>query len=351
MPLNYVLVAGGLGYIGSHVVIVLIKAGYNVIIVDDLSNSKIEKYEEIKKVLSLEGFSNANTKANALIFHKTDLTDKNATLKLFTKYQIHTVIALAGLKSVSESTIYPIKYYATNLAIINNLLLGVDTRSQKSCNFIFSSTGTVYNSNNSLPYKETDDIGKELSNPYSTSKYLIERLLEDVAKHNKNINITNLRYFNPVGNHSSGLLADNPRYPTNLFPIITKSIIENKQFQIFGQNYDTSDGTCERDYISVEDVASAHLVVLMRQIENSNYDVFNVGLGKSVSVLNIVKTYENVNNIKLNYSIGPPRNGDLPITVGDPNKLKLLGWTPKWTLEDCVRHSYTSLNRGKQFPI
>lgn len=334
---KYILVAGGLGYIGSHVVVVLIKAGYSVLIVDDLSNSDVKRCDEIKKVLTLEGF-----KKYSLKFEEIDLTDKKLTLELFSKYSINCVIALAGLKSVKDSTQIPIEYFSTNLSIISNLLLGMKTH---HCNnLIFSSTGTVYNLDNPLPFKETDAIGKALTNAYSMSKYLIERMLEEITKYKKDINITCLRYFNPVGNHSSGLLADNPKSPTNLFPIITKSISTKTPFEIFGNDYPTPDGTCQRDYISVEDVASAHLVVLMSiRNDQSNYQVFNIGLGKAISVLEVVHTYERINGIKLNYVFSPVRPGDAAVTVGDPGKIKTLGWQPKRTLEDCVRQSYLSV--------
>jgi len=337
-----ILVAGGLGYIGSHVSVALVKSGYDVVIADNLDNSSIQRLEEIQRVLTIE-----KVEDYVLNFKKIDLTDKTSTLELFNQCQFDAVIVLAGLKSVGDSIKQSVKYHSINFGIITNILLGME---QSGCNsLVFSSSAAIYNPANTLPHRETSETGVGLTNPYATTKYLTERILEDVAKYKKNFRITSLRYFNPVGNHPSGLLADNPNQATNLFPIIARSILNGQPFQIFGSDYSTNDGTCLRDYISVEDVASAHVIVLESSIlgTTDNYNVYNVGLGYSISVLELVETYELVNEIKLDYQFAPRRPGDVSVSYSDSSKIKMLGWCPKSTLEDCVRNSYTAILRSR----
>jgi len=349
-----ILVAGGLGYIGSHVTVTFLKAGYHVVIADDCSNSSPEKMMVIRQVLTQEGLPSPK-----LDFIMIDLTSKENTLGMFHQYNFDAVIALAGFKAVGESTMMPVQYYQTNLGIINNLLAGMEAT---NCyHLIFSSSATVYDPNAPLPYRESSPIGNNLTSPYGESKYLIERVLASVAKHQKKFKITSLRYFNPVGNHPSGLLADDPKKPLNLFPVITKSLLTKIPFTIFGTNYNTPDGSCQRDFIHVEDVSHAHLIALEVQLcqdrimgenqkklnfENNNeenYQVYNIGTGKPLSVLEIIRTFETVNNIQLDYIFGNPRAGDSPVTYSDPSKIMALGWSPKWSLDDCVRHSYRGL--------
>ena len=346
-----ILVAGGLGYIGSNVSVQLIQAGYKVVIADDTSNSLISRLNEIRAVLQYDSDdrqSEGDSDADFLKFEKVDLTNLEPTLGLFERYRPDVVIALAGLKSVNESIQCPIKYHHVNLSIITNLLSGME---RYNCpHLIFSSSSTVYDYQEDCPYTENSSIAKirdgavDLPSTYAVTKYLIERILFDIAKRLSQLRITILRYFNPVGNHHTGYLSDNPKRPSNLFPIITKSITENTGFQIYGQDYGTPDGTCQRDFISVLDVASAHVAVLGHRSEATNIDVFNVGLGYPVSVLQVVREYENITGVGLDYTIGDRREGDVAISYCDSTKIRKIGWRPQYTIEDCIRQSYTSIS-------
>lgn len=344
-----VLVTGGLGYIGSNVAVHFLRYGYRVLIVDNLANSEYDRFKEIQKVCQLE---NIPVTPQNLNFQKVDLTKSEIVLSLFLESRPYLVIGLAGLKAVGESIEKPLDYYDTNITIVLNLVRGMQA---SDCHrLIFSSSATVYNTDSDPPFTESSSVGPPLTCPYAMTKYLIELILEDLTKYNQQLQICVLRYFNPVGNHPSGFLADNPKFPLNLLPVITNRLLTGQKLKVFGSDYETLDGTPLRDYIHVEDIASAHTVVLEKTMSNvscsaeNRYSVYNVGLEKPVSVLKIIDLYQTVNNIKIDYEITDRRSGDVPILSSNSKKLLGLGWTPKWKIEDCIQHCYQSYIQQQQ---
>lgn len=335
---DLILLAGGLGYIGSNVAVQLLLSGYRVLIVDNLANNGYDRLAEIKEVCQLENIQ----ETNRLHFENVDLTQRDETIAIFQEFKPYAVICLAGLKAVGESVAQPLRYYDTNLTIVLNLLRGMEYID--CCRFIFSSSATVYNSNSTPPFVETSPIGITLSCPYAMTKYMIELMLEDLVKYNASLQVSVLRYFNPVGNHASGLLADNPAVPLNLLPIINNCLLYKRTLKVFGSNYDTPDGTPLRDYVHVEDIASAHTIVLEKQ---SGYSVYNIGLEQPMSVLEMIDLYETVNNIKIIYEIVERRHGDVPVLCSNSQKLRNLGWTPKWNIADCVKHCYEAFKKQR----
>ena len=336
MTSGYILVAGGMGYIGSHVVVNLIRSGHSVVIADNLANSRCETLDMIKEVLRLEEIE---FEESQLLFRDVDLTVMSQVESIFNSLSVKSVIALAGLKAVGESIDEPPSYYRTNINIVTNL---IETMSRNNCfHLIFSSSSTVYGKE-SVPYIETQSIGNDISNPYGFTKYLIEKILMNLCKFQPKWRITSLRYFNPVGCHSSGMLADNPKAPSNLIPVLMRSIISGLPFKIFGIDYETEDGSAERDYIHVSDLANAHICALEKA--PIGYHVYNVGLGKPVSVYKVIEAFERVNKIKLNYETAPKRQGDLASYYAICTKAKSeLDWSPKLDLDSIVRDCYSSL--------
>lgn len=331
---QYILVAGGLGYIGSHVSLELLKCHYNVIIVDNLHNSHINTLDHIRQMAQ-------DIKQNQLVFQQIDLLDQVELSKLFENYNIVAVIGLAGLKSVSDSILNPTQYYQTNLNIITNLL---DIMNKFQCHqFIFSSSATVYGNNDIMPITEHQQIGHKITNPYGYSKYLIELILSDLCQYSNLWTITSLRYFNPAGNCTNGLLSDHPKLPQmNIMPAIIKAQTTGEPFNIFGNDYETKDGTAARDYIHVSDLAKAHVLALSHN--NIGYHYYNVGLGYPITVKELISTFEKVNNVKILTMVKPNRPGDIPVCYADTTKIKAeLGWTPKYNLSDIVRDSAVNL--------
>ena len=333
-----ILVTGGLGFIGSHTCIELIKNGYKLVIIDNLSNSKIQMLNKINKI--------TNSKS---IFYENNLLDYNSIDNIFENHNINGIIHFAAFKSVSESIENPINYYENNIQSTINLL--------KLCekyfieNFIFSSSATVYGESKS-PLFENSQVGNGITNPYGKTKYYVENILQDVAK-SSNLKVIVLRYFNPVGAHESGLIGEDPNgKPTNLMPFIQRVAIKNnlnnnlddiyKYLNIYGNNYNTIDGTAIRDFIHVVDLADAHLKAISKinNLENK-LNIYNIGTGKGTTVLEIVKTFERVNNVIIPYKISNKRPGDIDIVFCDSSKaLKELNWKSKKTIEDICRDGY-----------
>jgi UDP-glucose 4-epimerase len=335
-----VLLTGGLGYIGSHISIELLNRGYQVIIVDNLFNSKIETLD---KIASLTG--------KTPHFYNIDiLTDYSKLENVFEVYRntICGVIHLAGKKAVAESQEQPIDYYQNNITSTLNLLEIM--RKNSVYNLIFSSSATVYG-NREPPFSEHTPIGSGITNPYGKSKYFIEEILMDLVESERENdtfkwNIIALRYFNPVGNHSSGEIGEDPNNrPNNLMPVLIQSILNKTTLNIFGNDYtETLDGTCERDFIHVCDLATAHVKAI--EYFKPGYSTYNIGTGKPTSVLELINTFENENGIKINYSFSERRPGDLP-RVYCQKSSRGLGWEPQYSLKDICRHTWKYIIKNK----
>jgi len=322
-----ILVTGGLGFIGSHTVVELSKSEHNVIIIDNLFNSKEDVLSNIEKITGKE-----------YKYYKADVRDKDALNMIFTENKIDAVIHFAGYKAVNESVQKPIMYYSNNLESTLSLLEIMDKYNVKR--FVFSSSATVYGDVEDEVCIESQGRGVA-SNPYGTTKIMIEKILEDLYKSDNSWNITILRYFNPVGAHETGLIGEDPNgIPNNLMPYILKVASgELEVLTIFGDDYPTRDGTCIRDFIHVVDLAKGHVKALENAPNGLNY--YNLGSGKGITVMELVKAFEKVNNIKLNYRIGGRREGDLAGYYADASKAYVeLGWKTEKNLEDIVRDSW-----------
>ena len=312
-----VLLTGGLGFIGSHVAVELLNNDYEIIIVDNLSNSQLDVIDKITEITGKD-----------FIFYNTDIKDALGLSEIFMAHRdIGYVMHFAGLKSVSESISNPEEYYSNNVGGFISLIRVMKAFGCK--HLIFSSSATVYGSQ-SYPVDETAETGKGITNPYGKSKFIIEEMMKDL-----NINSVSLRYFNPIGAHPSGLLNENPNgIPNNLMPHIVKSVKEPSiTLTVFGNDYDTPDGTCIRDYIHVMDLANGHLLALQKIDSLKGFNVFNLGTGKGTSVLELIKTFELNNDVKIKYVIGDRRPGDLPIVYANIDKAKeVLGFEPNLSL-------------------
>ncbi len=321
-----ILVTGGAGYIGSHTCIVLLEAGYRVIIADNLSNSSVEVVDKIRKISNKE-----------VIFYELDVTDESATEKIFVENNIDGIIHFAGFKAVGESVEKPLEYYHNN--ILSTLILCKMCKKYNVNKFVFSSSATVYGNNN-VPFIETMDL-LPTTNPYGETKAMNERILTDIAKANSSFGVILLRYFNPIGAHESGLIGEVPNgIPNNLMPYITQ-VAKGKlnKLKVFGNDYDTVDGTGVRDYIHVVDLAKGH-VDAIRNIKNG-VNIYNLGTGHGTSVLQLINTFIDVNKIEIPFEIVGRRAGDIAECYADATKAeKELGWTAKHTVEDMVRDSW-----------
>lgn len=331
--MHKILVTGGLGYIGSHVVVELQLEGYEVVIIDNLSNSKIEVLDGITAITGKKP-----------VFEKLDLRDKAAVINFFNKYpDINGVIHFAASKAVGESVNIPLTYYENNL---NSLIFILQELIKKdNANFIFSSSCTVYGQADTLPISETAPI-KEAESPYGNTKQIGEAIIRDTCKVTPDLKAISLRYFNPIGAHDSGKIGELPiGTPQNLVPFITQTGAGLRdQLSVFGNDYPTIDGTCIRDYIHVVDLAHAHIAALKRLINNedtSNYDVFNIGTGQGSSVMEVILAFEEVANQKLNYKIVGRRQGDVIAAYADTSKANnILGWKSKYSLKDALLSSW-----------
>lgn len=324
-----ILVTGGLGYIGSHTVVELQAEGYDVVVVDNLSNSK----EEVKaRIEDISGQS--------LELQIADVNDTNALESLFNKHQFDGVIHFAAYKAVGESVEHPVMYYQNNVSGLISLLGTMEKYGVS--NLIFSSSCTVYGAATDLPVTESTQIQKAES-PYGTTKILGEDIINDFAKH-KDFKSILLRYFNPVGAHPSAKIGELPLgVPNNLVPYITQTAAGiREKLTVFGDDYNTEDGTCVRDYIHVVDLAKAHVKALSYCDKMSqSLDVFNLGTGKGNTVLEVINTFEKVNGVKLNYTIGQRRGGDIEQIYADTTKVNnLLGWSAKYDIGDMMKHAW-----------
>jgi len=328
-----ILVTGGLGFIGSHTVVELQNEGFEVVVIDDCSNSS-------EKVLS--GIT-AITGKNP-IFEKLDLKEKSKVEDFFQKYHdIEGVIHFAASKAVGESVEKPLLYYENNIGTLVYLLKELSKKDRAS--FIFSSSCTVYGQADKMPITEDAPV-KEAESPYGNTKQMGEEIIRDTCKVTPNLNAIALRYFNPMGAHPSAEIGELPiGVPQNLVPFITQTGVGLRdQLSVFGDDYPTPDGTCVRDYIYVVDLAKAHVVALQRLIENknkNNYEVFNVGTGKGSTVLEVIQSFEKVSGKKLNYKIVDRRPGDITSAYADTTKAnKELGWESQYTLDDAMKSAW-----------
>ena len=324
-----ILVTGGLGYIGSHVVVELQNEGFQVIVIDNLSNSSMDVLD---KIIEITGITP--------LFEKIDLRDKNMVSDFFKRHSdIYGVIHFAASKAVGESSNNPLKYYENNISPLVYILQQLEKI--KDQNFIFSSSCTVYGQADKLPITE-DTLLKKAESPYGNTKKIGEQIIEDTCKINNNLNAISLRYFNPIGAHSSAKIGELPiGIPQNLVPFVTQTGIGIRdELSIFGKDYPTPDGTCIRDYIHVVDLAKAHVIAMKRIIlkDNSdNYEVFNLGTGKGSSVLEVVNAFEEISGIKLNYMFSERRAGDIAAAFADTQKAnKILGWKSELSLNEAM---------------
>jgi len=324
-----ILVTGGLGYIGSHVVVELQNEGFQVIVIDNLSNSSMDVLD---KIIEITGITP--------LFEKIDLRDKNMVSDFFKRHSdIYGVIHFAASKAVGESSNNPLKYYENNISPLVYILQQLEKI--KDQNFIFSSSCTVYGQVDKSPITE-DTLLKKAESPYGNTKKIGEQIIEDTCKINNNLNAISLRYFNPIGAHSSAKIGELPiGTPQNLVPFVTQTGIGiREELSIFGKDYPTPDGTCIRDYIHVVDLAKAHVIAMKRIIlkDNSdNYEVFNLGTGKGSSVLEVVNAFEEISGIKLNYIFSERRAGDIVAAFADTQKAnKILGWKSELSLNEAM---------------
>ena len=324
-----ILVTGGTGFIGSHTVCELLELNYDVIIIDNLSNSKIQILDRIEKITGKRPK-----------FYLGDILDESILERIFSENKIDRVIHFAGLKAVGESVKLPLKYYHNNLTGSLNLFRVMEKHNAK--NLIFSSSATVYGNQDVVPYKETFEL-KEATNPYGKTKRMIEDMLKDIYFADHSWNIILLRYFNPIGAHPSGLIGEDPNgIPNNLMPYITQVAVGIRDhLNVFGNDYPTHDGTGVRDYIHVCDLAHGHVCAINRIKENKGLDIYNLGTGVGYSVLDIVNTFMKVNNVNIPYVITDRRPGDLACCYSDPTKAyEEIGFKTVKNLEDMCRDSW-----------
>lgn len=322
-----ILVTGGTGYIGSHTSVELIKQGYDIVIADNLSNSKADVIDKIEKITGKRP-----------AFYQVDILDREGIDRIFSAHKIDAVIHFAGKKAVGESVQKPLMYYHNNITGTINV---VEAMLKFGCKkFVFSSSATVYGVPKTVPIKE--DFPLSTTNPYGTTKLYIEGMLKDVYVANKDLSITLLRYFNPIGAHESGLIGDNPNgIPNNLMPYITRVAKGTLPcLNVFGNDYPTHDGTGVRDYIHVIDLARGHIKAI-EHMNEPGVKVYNLGTGNGYSVLDIVHTFERVNGIKIPYKITERRPGDVAECYADPTKAKQeLGWVAEYGLDEMCRSAW-----------
>lgn len=327
-----ILVSGGLGFIGSHTVVELLNSGFNVIIIDNLVNSSLDVFQKIIDITHI------NDKIR-LKYYNFDIRNRQYLNNLFTIHQIYAVIHFASLKAVAESIKSPLEYYDNN---VSGTIALLEIMSKYNCKkIIFSSSATVYGMT-TYPVREDSKIGDGITNPYGKTKYMLENILEDLYKSDNSWSVVILRYFNPIGAHPSGLIGENPNdTPNNLFPYLLK-VASGKleKLRIFGNDYDTRDGTCIRDFIHVVDLARGH-IASFRKLEESGMNIYNLGTGKGTTVLELINTFAKVNNIMLNYEFYQRREGDLAVVYANTDAaFNELGWKSTYTIEDMCQHGY-----------
>lgn len=324
-----ILVTGGAGYIGSHTVVELQEAGYDVVVVDNLSNSSEESLKRVEKITG-----------KPVRFYKTDILDREGLEEIFSKENIECCIHFAGLKAVGESVEKPWEYYYNNIS--GTLVLLDVMRKHDVKNMIFSSSATVYGSPAFVPITEACPKG-EITNPYGQTKSMLEQVLTDLQKADPEWNVILLRYFNPIGAHKSGTIGENPNgIPNNLMPYITQVAVGKlKQLGVFGNDYDTHDGTGVRDYIHVVDLAKGHVKAIEKIRKNPGLEIYNLGTGTGYSVLDIVKNFEEASGVKIPYAIKERRAGDIATCYSDATKAKNeLGWTAEYGIREMCEDSW-----------
>ncbi len=324
-----VLLTGGSGYIGSHTAVELLNRGYEIVIADDLSNSSAEVIDRIERICGKRP-----------VFYKADVCDKEAVRRIFSENDIKAVIHFAGYKAVGESVAKPVEYYRNNL---DSTLTLLEVMKERGCtDFVFSSSATVYGESGDVPFREDSPSGR-CTNPYGFTKAMQEQILRDAAAADPELSVVLLRYFNPVGAHESGLIGEDPKgVPNNLMPYIGQVAAgQREKLYIFGNDYDTPDGTGVRDYIHVCDLAAGHAAALDYAASHKGAEVFNLGTGRGFSVLEMVKAYSRVNGVPVPYEIAPRRPGDIAVSYADPSKAeRLLGWKAERGLDEICRDAY-----------
>ncbi len=324
-----ILVTGGAGYIGSHTCIELMNAGYDVVVVDNFYNSK---REALRRIAELSG--------REFAFYECDIRNADGLDQIFKAESIDAVIHFAGLKAVGESVQKPLEYYDNN---VNGTLVLCDVMRKNNCKrIVFSSSATVYGMNNVSPLKETMPTGGT-TNPYGTTKFMIELILRDIQNADREWSVSLLRYFNPIGAHKSGRIGEDPNgIPNNLMPYITQVAIGKREcLSVFGNDYDTPDGTGVRDYIHVVDLALGHVKAVEKVLSKSGLDIFNLGTGTGYSVLDVVHAFEQASGVTINYKIAPRRPGDIAVCYSDPSKAEReLGWKAERGIEEMCEDSW-----------
>jgi len=337
-----ILVTGGLGFIGSHTVVELVNSGYEPVIIDNLSNSDIKILDQLTKIIGYKP-----------PFYQLDLCDEKAVKQLAEKEpDVTGIIHFAAYKAVGESVQQPLKYYRNNFSSMLNLL---EAYYGKPLNFVFSSSCTVYGQPDELPVTEKAPV-KAAQSPYGNTKQVAEEILKDVIAAVSSYKVISLRYFNPVGAHDSALIGELPiGVPQNLVPFITQTAIgKREKITVFGNDYNTPDGSCVRDYIHVVDLAKAHVAALklMEHPDFKGYDVFNIGTGQGTTVLQIIHAFESATGVKVNYSIGPRREGDVEQVWGDVTKsTQKLGWTAELGIGDMMQSAWEWEKYIKENPL
>ena len=324
-----VLVTGGAGYIGSHTCVELIEAGHEPVVIDNLSNSNSESLNRVKMITGRE-----------VPFYEGDVRDEALLNTIFSEHDIECAIHFAGLKAVGESVAKPLEYYENNLCSTMTLCRVMGKRGVKR--IVFSSSATVYSGDNEMPLRETSRTGN-CTNPYGWTKYMGEQILRDLTVADPEWSVVLLRYFNPVGAHESGLIGEHPNgIPNNLMPFISQTAIGKRHhLNVFGNDYDTHDGTGVRDYIHVVDLAKGHVAAISHLMANKGESVFNLGTGTGYSVLDMVKAFEQANGVSVPYEIAPRRPGDLATCYADPVKsAEVLGWKAQFDQTDMCRDSW-----------
>ena len=330
-----ILVTGGCGYIGSHTCVELLEEGYEIVVVDNFSNSKKEVVDKIKTITKKD-----------FKFYEGNVCDKDLMNKIGDEEKIGAVIHFAGYKAVGESVKYPLLYYRNNIDSTLTLCEVMNSHNVKK--LVFSSSATVYGKPKSLPIKE--DFPLSTTNPYGSTKLMIEGILKDLYISDNSWSIAILRYFNPIGAHESGLIGEDPNdIPNNLMPYIMKVATgELECLSVFGNDYDTKDGTGVRDYIHVVDLSKGHIKAIEKIKDTNGIDYYNLGTGKGYSVLEIVDNFSKVNNVKVNYKIAPRRPGDIDACYADPSYAKeQLGWTAEKGIEEMCKDAYRFVMKNK----
>ena len=330
-----ILVTGGAGYIGSHTCVELLQSGYDVVVVDNLCNSNPRSLERVEAITG-----------KRLKFYEGDVRDEALLTKIFEENSIGCVIHFAGLKAVGESVAQPWRYYDNNLNATLVLTKVMEKMGVKR--IIFSSSATVYAADNPMPLRETSRTGG-CTNPYGWTKYMTEQILSGMAQADSAWSMALLRYFNPIGAHESGTIGEDPRgIPNNLMPFITQVAVGRREkLSVFGNDYDTPDGTGVRDYIHVVDLAKGHVAAVRYVAEHTGCEVFNLGTGTGYSVLDMVKAFNEANGLDIPYAIAPRRPGDIATCYADPGKSeKLLGWRAERSLMDMCRDAWNWQKRN-----